>query len=107
MKLDLILVFLTTGLGLDFSIYWQKTTDDIIRATIPISTGFGSTIINVGEIENKGYEVLLTASPFRGDFSWDIMINYAENNNKVIKISDEIDQTIVEQSRSRTAFLGY
>jgi TonB-linked SusC/RagA family outer membrane protein len=99
--------FFNNRLGFDVSFYLQKTTDDIIPATIPVSSGFGSTWINIGEMENKGYEVLLTGSPFRGNFNWDIQINYAENHNKVIKISDEIEETRVEQSRTRTAFLGY
>jgi hypothetical protein len=99
-------------LGLDISIYKQKTTDDIIPATIPISSGYAETWINIGEMENKGYEVLLTGRPVKGQFSWDIAINYAENHNTVIKISDEIDKSTgmwgeYTTSRSENASVGY
>jgi hypothetical protein len=111
-EIGLDIGFFQNRLGLDISFYMQTTTDDIMPASIPISSGYGETWINVGEVENKGYEILLTGSPFRGKFSWDIGINFAENRNKVIKISDEIDRTTGAGSaestiRTFSAFLGY
>jgi len=111
-EIGLDIGFFNNRLGLDISFYDQTTRDDIIPATIPQSSGYGQTWINVGEVENRGYEVLLRGSPIRREFTWDIEINFAENRNKVIKISDEIDRTTgigspATRSRTGDAFLGY
>jgi len=98
--------FFNNRLGMDLAVYIQETTDEIIGAALPGSSGYWSTIINIGKIENKGYEILLTANPIRGIFSWNIEFNYAENHNKVIKISDEVVKDIGPESRTRTAFVG-
>jgi hypothetical protein len=73
----------------DVSIYQQETTDDIIPVSIPNASGYSSTWINVGKIQNKGFEILLTIRPVQRAVLWDIQINYAQNHNEVIKISDE------------------
>ena len=55
--------FLNNRLGVDFTYYQQRTTDDIIDATISETSGFSGTTINVGEMENNGIELLLTGTP--------------------------------------------
>ena len=53
-------------LGLEVTYYRQKTTNDILNATISKASGFGSTLVNIGELQNRGIEVLLTATPIKG-----------------------------------------
>lgn len=81
----------------DISLYNQVTTDDIVSANVPNSTGYTSVLVNVGEIENKGVEVMLTASPLRNNavFDWSVNYNVAYNRNTVIKISDDLDRLSV------------
>ena len=52
--------------GVEFTYYSQKTTDDILSATISQASGFNSTSVNIGELTNKGIELLLTATPVQG-----------------------------------------
>ena len=78
--------FFNNRVGLDFTFYSQKTTDDIVRATISRASGFGTTDVNVGELENKGIEILLTGTPIQGDLTWDVSLNLARNVNKVVSI---------------------
>jgi hypothetical protein len=99
--------FLEDRLGLEFTYYHQKTTDDILRATISRASGFGTTLVNVGELENKGIEVLLNASPVRGPFAWDVSLNFARNQNKVISLIEGNDELIVEEPRTRTVFVKH
>jgi TonB-linked SusC/RagA family outer membrane protein len=94
-------------IGLDVSLYDQETTDDIVPVYIPGSSGFNQTWINVGKIENRGYEILLTGSPVRGSFSWDIAFNFAENRTKVIRISDEMDKYRVDRARTRDTYIEH
>jgi hypothetical protein len=85
--------------------YSQKTTDDILDATISQATGFGGTKVNIGEMENKGIELLLTATPVRGTFNWDIAFNFANNKNKVVALSEGITKLRVGEPRTRQAYV--
>jgi hypothetical protein len=97
--------FFQNRLGLELTYYAQKTTEDILSATISQSSGFGSTKINIGEMENKGVELLLTATPVRGNFNWDIAFNFANNKNKVISLSEGITKLKVGEPRTRQAYV--
>lgn len=99
--------FLENRLGLEVTYYHQKTTDDILNATISRASGFGTTLVNVGELENKGIEVLLNASPVQGPFAWDVSLNFARNRNKVISLIEGNDELIVEEPRTRTVFVKH
>lgn len=95
-------------IGFDLGYYTQKTTNDILNATVSNASGFQNTTINIGELENKGVEVLLTAVPIRKpDFEWDISLNFARNKNKVLSLIDGSDELVFEESRTRTTFIKH
>jgi TonB-linked SusC/RagA family outer membrane protein len=62
--------FLKSRIGIDFTIYDQETTDDILNATISRASGFTSTSVNIGKITNRGVELLLTGTPVKSDITW-------------------------------------
>jgi hypothetical protein len=64
-------------------------------------------MVNVGELENKGIEVLLNASPVKGALTWDVSLNFARNRNKVIKLIQGNNELIVEEPRTRTVFVKH
>lgn len=99
--------FFQDRLGLEVTYYTQKTTDDILEATISRASGFGRTLINVGELQNRGIEVLLNATPVRGPLTWDVSLNFARNRNKVIKMIEGTTEIIVEEPRTRTVFVKH
>jgi TonB-linked SusC/RagA family outer membrane protein len=99
--------FLENRLGLDLTYYSQKTTDDILNATISIGSGFSSTSINIGELSNKGIEILLTGTPVKGDLTWDVSLNLAKNTNKVVALNPGINELIIEEPRTRTVFIKH
>jgi TonB-linked SusC/RagA family outer membrane protein len=94
--------FLNGRAGLEFTYYTQKTTDDILSATISRASGFGSTSVNIGELQNKGVEILLTGTPVQGEITWDISLNLAKNKNEVIALSQGVTEMFVEEPRTRT-----
>ncbi|MCB0665196.1 MAG: SusC/RagA family TonB-linked outer membrane protein, partial [Saprospiraceae bacterium] len=51
--------FFNNRLGLDLTYYRQKTTEDILDATISRASGFGRTTVNLGEMRNNGIEILV------------------------------------------------
>ncbi|MEP6990045.1 MAG: SusC/RagA family TonB-linked outer membrane protein [bacterium] len=72
-------------LTFDGTMYNKVTRDQIINLTVAPATGFTSTVINAGQITNKGFEASVTARPFtsRNGFSWSSTFNYLKNRNKV------------------------
>src|SRR5690606_1942758 len=73
-----------------------NSKDQIIPVPISDATGFSSYITNAGEIENKGFEIVLGGTPLeRGDFRWDVTANLTTNKNEVKGIREGIDQIVV------------
>jgi TonB-linked SusC/RagA family outer membrane protein len=68
--------------------YYESTTTDLLwNFVLPNITGFPNIVSNVGEIGNKGIEVLLNANIVKTrDFSWDIGFNAARNTNTINKL---------------------
>ena len=86
-------------LGLDFTAYSRKTTNDILNAAISSTSGYNNAVLNVGELSNKGVEFLLTGSPVQGNkFGWNISYNVAYNKSEVLKLVD--GTTTFEMARS-------
>jgi len=80
-------------LRLDATYYNRVITDLIWRADLPYSSGYASQTLNLGKITNKGYEILISATPFSSDdFSWDISYNYTRNWNMLNELTDNLDQ---------------
>jgi len=74
--------FLDNRLFVDFSYYNIKTTDLIMDVPVSASTGYSNFRENVGEVENKGVEIMIGGTPYSaGDFSWDISANFSTNKN--------------------------
>ncbi len=99
--------FFNGRLGLDATYYSQKTEDDILRATISRASGFGSTDVNIGELTNKGIELMLTGTPLKGDVNWEVSVNFAKNENEVTKLIEGIKELSFEESRTRTTFVKH
>lgn len=95
-------------LGVDFTYYDQQTTDDILNATISRASGFGSTTVNLGQLQNRGIELLLSGSPFKSnDFSWDISLNLAKNKNKVKNLIEGTNELVLDEPRTRNSFIKH
>jgi hypothetical protein len=88
--------FLNNRLGLDFTWYKLNSRDQIIPVSVSPTSGFTSVIINAGEIENKGIEIVLNANPVKTkNFSWDATVNFSRNRNKVVKIREGLTEIVV------------
>lgn len=92
--------FLNGRLGLDVTYYDQTSTDQIMQVEISKASGYDKKVINAGEINNQGVEVILSGTPVQlaNGFSWDVAVNYSVNRNEVIELAEGL-QTIVLQSR--------
>lgn len=78
---------LNKRLSLDFSLYNTVTHDQIFRVPQSTSTGVSSSLINAGNLENKGVEVSVIGIPVKTkDFQWQITVNWAQNKNKLLAL---------------------
>ena len=89
--------FFNGRVGLDFTYYEQTTTDQILAVEISRATGYTYKLLNAGEVENKGVELMLTATPLQlpSGFSWDIMANWSRNRSQVTDLADGLDTYIL------------
>jgi TonB-linked SusC/RagA family outer membrane protein len=79
--------FFSRRVGLDVSLYKMNTINQILPLALSTSTGYNSMIINAGEIQNKGVEVVLMTTPIKAtNFKWDCNFNWSKNNNKVLSL---------------------
>lgn len=87
--------FFNGRLGIDAAVYDRRSQNQILSAPIAPSTGYVSKVVNVGEIQNKGVEVSLTANPIRarreGAFNWDLQMNYARNRTTVNALAEGVE----------------
>jgi TonB-linked SusC/RagA family outer membrane protein len=85
LEFGLDLAFLRNRLGLTLNVYNKKVKDLLINRLVAPTSGFSSLQDNIGKLENKGFEVVLTGTPVQNkDFNWNITGIYNHNRNKVI-----------------------
>lgn len=81
------LQFFKNRLGVDFTYYIQKNKNQILQLDLSGTSGYASTTINAGMIQNKGIELTLTGSPFKSKhFSWDVIFNIARNKSMIVEL---------------------
>ncbi|MDE2652691.1 MAG: SusC/RagA family TonB-linked outer membrane protein [Gemmatimonadota bacterium] len=76
--------------GLEFT-YYDKRTDGAL-ITVPLAPSLGASAsrwVNIGEVQNKGYEATLTAGLVEvTDFSWDITLSGSINQNELLSLGE-------------------
>tara|TARA_R110002050_G_scaffold286121_2_gene436282 strand:- start:6273 stop:9401 length:3129 start_codon:yes stop_codon:yes gene_type:complete len=70
--------------------YYTKTNSDLLlNVPVPRASGFGAAITNIGEVENKGWELELTTRNLQGKFDWTTDFNLSHNENVVKKLGPD------------------
>ena len=87
--------FWNNRINFEGSIYRRISEDQILSRLLDPSTGFNSTFINAGKIENKGLELTLGFSPFRNSkFQWNSNAIFTAYETTVKELPDNIDQIV-------------
>ncbi|QMW01106.1 SusC/RagA family TonB-linked outer membrane protein [Spirosoma foliorum] len=80
--------FFKNRLSIDATYFDSKSTQQIFNVAVSNSSGFDTRTTNVGELQNRGIELVLNATPIRvGGFKWDATLNYTLIRNKVVSIA--------------------
>jgi iron complex outermembrane recepter protein len=78
---------LKSRLSFEYTYYFNKTIDQIIRLSVAGSSGFATALTNVGEMQNNGHELSISYKAIQSkNFSWDVTATAARNINKVNKL---------------------
>jgi hypothetical protein len=86
------LKFFHNRLGLDMTFYRQKNVNQIIPLQVSGTSGYASTTINAGLIENKGFELALSGTPIEKSFiTWNSTLNISRNRSKVVELAPGIN----------------
>lgn len=76
----------------DFTFYDITSKDLIWGIPVPQATGYSFFNTNVGEINNKGVELLVGGIPVQTqDFTWDVSFNIAHNTNELVEFIDDLE----------------
>ncbi len=86
LEVGLELKFFGNRLGLDLSVYDQKTSNEILPAQYSAATGFTSGVVGTGSIQNRGIEMLITGNPVKtATLNWNVSLNLTSVQNKVLQ----------------------
>lgn len=91
--------FFNGRLGADIAVYQNNTKDQILRVPIDRSSGYSYSILNSGEVRNKGLEVALNGTPVKhrgGGFNWNINTTFTMNRNKILSLADSVETLILQ-----------
>ncbi len=81
---------------LDLSFYNRSAKDQILTRTLDPSTGFEQTLINAGEISNKGIEAGATVTPVRSNaVTWNVRVNWTRNVSEVVSLPEGSKEILI------------
>jgi TonB-linked SusC/RagA family outer membrane protein len=84
-------------LGFVLTYYKRNTTDQIMNVQVSRTSGYQSQVLNAGEVENKGFELLLQANPIRSrsGFNWDMTVNWSKNTSEVVDLHGDLETLVL------------
>ncbi len=89
------MAFFQGRVGFDITLYKSISNKQIFNLGLDPSTGYDSQTTNLGEIENKGIEIMFNVSPVRTtNFRWDIDYNFTKNNEKLVSLPKQLGDKI-------------
>nr|WP_226905031.1 SusC/RagA family TonB-linked outer membrane protein [Pedobacter schmidteae] len=98
--------FFNSRLNLDLTYYNKRSKDEISSITTSSTTGYNGAVVNSGEIQNKGFEGLISGTILKTDnFSWVSSLNGTFNDNTVLSLAPGTTQQLLATSRTNVGFL--
>lgn len=82
-------------IGVTLDLYRKITSDLLLNANVPYTSGYSNILTNVGKIQNQGLELTINLVNVKTkDFIWTTDFNIAFNSNKVLALADGQQQII-------------
>ena len=96
-------------INLSFDAYIKKTSDMLVKASIPITSGFedtSTTYTNAGKVTNKGIEITLHTQNLKGVLGWETLLSYTYNKNKINDLNSSTPYYINQVNNSYVTMLA-
>ncbi len=101
-EFGLNMAFFNNRLDFDVSLYKTNTTNQLLTLTLPQESGVESQQINAGNLQNKGIEVIVNATPIKSkDFRWDTTLTFSKNQDKVIELYPGVEEYVLQWAMGR------
>jgi TonB-dependent starch-binding outer membrane protein SusC len=78
-------------LSFTFDYYIKNTKDLLANVPLQISSGYTTTVSNIGRIQNSGIELGMNTILVDKAFKWNLNVNFSKNRNKVIELARASD----------------
>ena len=88
--------------------YIKNTNDMLVKASIPITSGFedtSTTYTNAGKVRNTGVEITLHTVNLDGEFGWESDFSYTYNKNKIKDLNSDVPYYINQINNSYVTML--
>lgn len=81
-------------IGFEATYYSSESRNQIINVPLPSTTGYTNKTLNAGLLTNKGFELLLRATPvsLSNGFKWEISTNFTRNKSLVKRLFPGVTQ---------------
>ncbi|UAY52362.1 SusC/RagA family TonB-linked outer membrane protein [Ferruginibacter albus] len=91
-EVGLELKFLKNRLSFDGSYFDRESKNLLSQTPIASTSGFFTGFQNVGQIQNKGIEFLISGNPVKTkNFTWDVNLNFTRIRSKVITLGPGVN----------------
>lgn len=105
--------FFNRRLSVVADVFFTRNKDLLMSHSLATSTGYSSTTENIGDLDNRGVEIQINATPVATrDFTWNIGFNLSHDRNKIKSLYGGVDRLLnvpTESSvpdRSGNLFVG-
>ena len=88
--------------------YIKNTNDMLVKASIPITSGFedtSTTYTNAGKVRNTGVEITLNTVNLKGELGWESSFSYTYNKNKIKDLNSDVPYYINQINNSYVTML--
>ncbi len=100
------LAFFNHRLTVNADVFFINNSNLLMSHNLPTTSGYTYTVENIGELQNRGFELTIGATPVStGDFRWNINANLALDRNKINKLYGGV-QSVLSGGRTGNWFVG-
>ena len=99
--------FLKNRINGSIDVYSKTSKDLLYKVDLPLVSGGGKMVTNIGSVRNTGVELSLTSVNIQNkDWRWETTLTLAHNKNKVLEINGTGDRYISDNTTTGSLFVG-
>lgn len=69
-------------------VYQKRTRDLLYNVSLPITSGFSTSLQNIGKVKNEGIEFSINTVNFEGEFKWSTNFNISYTRNEILDLGE-------------------